>query len=205
MEIISLQEIMEMEQRFRTQFINSLPGVRGANLIGTISEDGITNLAIFNSVVHIGAHPPYMGLIMRPVHVPRGTYQNILATGVFTINHVHEGILAQSHQTSARYEISEFDATGLTPKYTNTHKAPYVAESKVSIGLRLVEDQLIRCNETRLLIGEVTEVILQEEYRSSSGTLQLEQAGSMGSGGLETYYSVKTAATIPYAKVPTSS
>lgn len=196
----SLADILQMEKQPRTNLINSLPGIRAANLIGTFSSSGETNLAIFNSVIHIGAHPPYMGFIMRPVTVPRGTYQNIKDTGYFTINQVNEKIYKQAHQTSARYEDSEFEATGLTPEFTSTLKAPYVKESKVKIGLRFVEEQHIKVNGTILMIGEIQEVILEENYLNESNIIQLQQAEAIGVNGLETYYKVERIAELPYAK-----
>lgn len=196
----SLEDILQMEKQPRTNLINSLPGIRAANLIGTCSSSGETNLAIFNSVIHIGAHPPYMGFIMRPVTVPRGTYQNIKDTGYFTINQVNEKIYKQAHQTSARYEDSEFEATGLTPEFTSTLKAPYVKESKVKIGLRFVEEQHIKVNGTILMIGEIQEIILEDNYLNESNIIQLQQAEAIGVNGLETYYKVEKIAELPYAK-----
>lgn len=196
----SLEDILRMEKQPRTNLINSLPSIRAANLIGTCSSSGETNLAIFNSVIHIGAHPPYMGFIMRPVTVPRGTYQNIKDTGYFTINQVNEKIYKQAHQTSARYEDSEFEATGLTPEFSSTLKAPYVKESKVKIGLRFVEEQYIKVNGTIMMIGEVQEVILEENYLNESNIIQLQQAEAIGVNGLETYYKVEKIAELPYAK-----
>lgn len=72
-----VQDIESMDKRYRTNFVNSLPGFKSANLIGTISHSGIPNLAIFSSVIHVGASPALMGMLFRPVSVPRHTYQNI--------------------------------------------------------------------------------------------------------------------------------
>lgn len=198
--VITLEHILAMEKQHRTNLINSLPGVRGANLIGTIGKDNVTNLAIFNSVMHIGAHPPLMGFIMRPVSVPRGTYQNIKDTGYFTINHVTESFYKQAHQTSARYETSEFEATGLTPFYSDTLPAPFVKESPVKIGLKFVEEHLITANQTLLMIGEVQEIHLEEGAFNENHILQLANTGSIGVNGLETYYRVEKIAELPYAK-----
>ncbi|MCU0422232.1 MAG: flavin reductase [Bacteroidia bacterium] len=198
--IISSIDILGMEKQMRTNLINSLPGIRQANLIATINKEGITNVAIFNSVVHIGAHPPYMGFIMRPVTVPRGTYKNIKETGFFTINHASENIFKQAHQTSARYDISEFTATGLTPEYISDFQAPFVAESDVQIGLKFVEEYHIKCNDTILMIGEIQLVRLDTSLLNESNILQLHQAESIGVGGLETYYSLSKLAELPYAK-----
>ena len=80
--LFNASDIANMEQRYRANFINALSGFKSANLIGTISKSGQHNLAIVSSVFHIGAHPPLMGMIMRPHTVPRDTLQNIKDTGV---------------------------------------------------------------------------------------------------------------------------
>lgn len=198
--VYTLADILAMEKQPRTNFINSLPGIRAANLIGTSNAAGETNLAIFNSLIHIGAHPPYMGFIQRPISVNRGTYQHIRETGYFTVNQVHEGIFQQAHQTSARYEGSEFDATGLTPFYSETMPAPYVKESMVKIGLKYVEEHLITINQTILVIGEIQEVILEENFLNQSMIVQLQETNAVGVNGLETYYRLEKIAELPYAK-----
>jgi flavin reductase (DIM6/NTAB) family NADH-FMN oxidoreductase RutF len=115
--IITKQNILDFEKLYRATLINSISGFKSANLIGTISSRGNTNLAIFNSVIHFGSNPSALGFLMRPVSVERHTYENIIDTGSFTINHINKEIYRQAHQTSARYEkeLSEFDACGLTP------------------------------------------------------------------------------------------
>jgi flavin reductase (DIM6/NTAB) family NADH-FMN oxidoreductase RutF len=200
MHIITKDDILQMEKQLRTNLINSLSGIQPANLIGTIDNDSQTNLAIFNSVMHIGAHPPLMGFILRPVTVPRGTYKNIHETGFFTINHVHQGIYMQAHQTAARYEKSEFDATALNPEYINHFKAPFVKESLVKIGLKFVEEHKITANNTLLMIGEVQQIILEGNYLSQNMLLQLHQSQSVGVCGLETYYALEKISELSYAK-----
>jgi len=104
---LSNAQIMDMEQRKRAQLINSTSGFRSVALIGTIDTKGQTNLAIFNSIVHIGSNPPLLGFIMRPDSVERHTLSNIMGTGYYTINHIHQKMYEQAHQTSARYPKSE--------------------------------------------------------------------------------------------------
>ena len=53
--IIDQEALKQYENRFRALLINSLAGIRQAVLIGTKSKDGYSNLAIFNSLIHIGA------------------------------------------------------------------------------------------------------------------------------------------------------
>lgn len=79
--ILTHDAILRLDTRQRAALINSLSGFKSLNLIGSISSSKITNLAIFNSVFHLGANPPLMGFIIRPDSVDRHTLQNILDTG----------------------------------------------------------------------------------------------------------------------------
>ena len=61
--IITKENILQFEKLYRTNLFNSLSGFKSANLIGTISKEGKTNLAIFSSVIHVGANPPFNWII----------------------------------------------------------------------------------------------------------------------------------------------
>ncbi|MFN5885982.1 MAG: flavin oxidoreductase, partial [Bacteroidota bacterium] len=98
------------------------------------------------------------------------------------------------------YAISEFEATGLTPEYTPAIKAPYVKESLVKIGLTLEEEIPVKANGTILIIGKVQEIILEQDLVNESNILQLGNSGSIGAGGLETYYRLSKIEELPYAK-----
>jgi len=74
---LSLADIMDMESMYRRNLMNTLPGPRGVHLLGTKGHNGVENLGVFSSVVHIGANPPMLGFIMRPLTVPRQTYHHI--------------------------------------------------------------------------------------------------------------------------------
>jgi flavin reductase (DIM6/NTAB) family NADH-FMN oxidoreductase RutF len=65
--------------------MNSLAGFRQAVLIGTRSVDEKTNLAIFNSLIHLGPNPALFGLMSRPDSVQRDILQNILETKEYTL------------------------------------------------------------------------------------------------------------------------
>jgi len=200
--IITEQNILEFDKLYRAAFVNSLAGFKSANLIGTISSEGKTNLAIFSSVIHVGANPPLMGLLMRPVSVERHTYANIKETGYFTINHINKEIYKKAHQSSARYEkdISEFDECKLTPQFTEAVKAPYVEESKIKIGLKFVEEQEIKSNGTIFMIGEIIEIILPDDIFIVDGYIDLEKAGTIAISGLDGYHETKRIARLSYAK-----
>jgi flavin reductase (DIM6/NTAB) family NADH-FMN oxidoreductase RutF len=199
---ITTENILTFEKLYRTNFINSVSGFKSANLIGTISREGKTNLAIFSSVIHVGANPPLMGFLMRPVSVERHTYNNIKETGYYTINHINKEIYKQAHQTSARYEkdISEFDACGLTAELSEIIKAHYVKESKIKIGLKFVEEQEIKFNGTIFIVGEIIEATLLDDVVSKDGYVDIEKAGTIAISGLDSYHDTKRIARLSYAK-----
>lgn len=199
---ITNENILTFEKHYRTNLVNSLTGFKSANLIGTISKEGKTNLAIFSSVIHVGANPPAIGFLMRPVSVERHTYTNIKETNYFTINHINKDIFKKAHQTSARYDkdISEFDECGLTPEYSETIKAPYVKESTIKIGLKFVEEQEIKFNGTIFIVGEILEVILPDDAVGGDGFVDIEKAGTVAISGLDGYHETKRIARLSYAK-----
>lgn len=194
--------ITALEKHTRTHFINSLSGFKSANLIGTQDSQGNTNLSIVSSVIHLGAHPPLIGMIIRPHSVPRHTLENILATGVYTINHVNSAIYQQAHQTSARYDKneSEFAATGLTPEYLNEFSAPFVQQSRLKYAVKYIEHQHLAVNGTELVIGEIMDVYLDEAALQSDGFLDLQAIDTVAISGLDSYHSTNKLMRLPYAK-----
>ena len=123
---LSRTEIDDMDHLFKINLMNSISGYKSANLVSTKSEEGITNVAIFSSVVHYGSSPAILGFVLRPTSVARNTYDNIKQTGFYTINAVNENMIEEAHHTSAKYpsEISEFDKTNLSSVYKNNFYAP---------------------------------------------------------------------------------
>lgn len=201
--IIKTHEVNSWSHSYRLKFINSLSGYKGAHLIGSKGKNGITNLAIFNSIIHISSEPARLGFIMRPLSVRRDTYINILNTEYFTINHVHKSFIEQAHFTSIKLESteSEFTLCNLKEQYISDFHAPFVAESNIKIGLKLVEDILIENSECRLIVGEVLLVDTKEEYIEKDGQLDLEKSNNVCVTGLNQYSSVKKLINIPYARI----
>ncbi|WP_291721164.1 flavin reductase family protein [Bernardetia sp.] len=199
---IQKNEILAMESRFRANFINSISGFKSVGLIGSISKENKTNLAIFSQVFHLGANPALMGFIVRPDISPRHTLENIEAQKYFTFNHIKEEFFKKAHQTAARYskEVSEFEATGLTPHFENDFVAPYVKESEFRIGLKLEERHDLSINNTIFLIASVQEVILNEEIIEKDGYLDIEKAGTITTSCLDSYHTTTRLERLPYAK-----
>lgn len=195
-------DLTNLPKRYRTNLINSLSGFKSVNLVGSISADGVANLSVVSSVIHLGANPALMGFIMRPISATRDTYNNILTTGSYTFNHITADFYEKAHQSSARYlpEESEFKEVGLTPFFSDKLVAPYVQESTIKIGLIFRDKKEIELNGTILMIGEVLEIIVPEEIIAQDGWLDLEAAGTITCCGLDSYHATRQLNRLPYAK-----
>jgi flavin reductase (DIM6/NTAB) family NADH-FMN oxidoreductase RutF len=195
-------EIEQLEQRYRTTFINSLAGFRQAVLVGTQSASGAENLAIFNSLIHLGANPALFGLISRPDSVPRDTLQNILDTKAYTLNFVAADLYEKAHQTSARYAngVSEFVQVGLHSSRLAGYAAPFVQEAVVKIAMRFEQHIPIALNGTVMIIGSVELVEINNDIVGSDGYVDLAAAEVLVSQGLDAYFVAQGIGRLPYAK-----
>jgi len=196
------QDILEWDRILRLKIINSVTGIKPANLIGTVGKNGVTNLAIFSSVVHLGSRPALLGLIARPRTEDVGhTLENITQLGCYTINHIHPEHTQQAHYTSAKFSpsVSEFEACSFTEEYINDFKAPYVQESQFKIGMTFLQT-IDLPNGTSLVIGEIEHLILPD-IDLNDGDLDLEKNNSVGISGLNSYYELRKIAQHPFARV----
>jgi flavin reductase (DIM6/NTAB) family NADH-FMN oxidoreductase RutF len=203
--ILKKEDISQLEQRFRTAFVNSLAGFRQAVLVGTKSSDGKSNLAIFNSLIHLGANPALFGLMSRPDSVQRDTLQNILDTKEYTLNYIQASLYKKAHQTSARYDkgISEFEKVGFQEKYDPSCYAPFVDEAIVKIAMKYEQSIPITLNGTVLIIGSVMHVELDASLVGTDGYVALSDAEVLISQGLDAYFVPKSIGRLPYAKPTT--
>lgn len=196
-------DINQMDKIFRLNLINSCTGFKSANLLGTKSTDGLPNVAVFSSITHLGSNPPLIGFVLRPTTVPRDTYKNIKETGVFTVNHIHEGIIGDAHHTSAKYpaEISEFSQTTLQEEYLGDFHAPYVKDAKIRLGCRFLNEYEIKENDTLLLVSEIEHVyIADQDIQQADGWLKLQNAKTVTINGLDGYAKTTLMNRYPYAR-----
>lgn len=193
--------ISQLEKGYRRSLINSLVGFKSLHLLGTASTDGITNLCIISSAFHLGADPPLLGLVIRPERDHNDTLTNIKTTGHYTLNNVLPQWYMQAHQTSASYPSgeSEFDACGFKKLYVNGFKAPFVAQSTVRIGLELREMIDMEINGTTIVIGEVVQIVTDNEMIAEDGTVDHSKAETMTVAGLDSYYLPQLVGRLAYA------
>jgi flavin reductase (DIM6/NTAB) family NADH-FMN oxidoreductase RutF len=180
-------EFSTWERFYRANVLSSLSGYKPAMLVGTTNSEGMDNLALFQNLVHLGANPALIGLINRPEAATPHTLHNIKDTGCFTLNSIPKHLIAQAHQTSAKYADNEFDAVGIQPERHAGFMAPFVAESPVKTGLRLVEIIPIKHNNTYLIIGQVECFFIQEKMLTADGYIHLQHGELVCTTGLDGY------------------
>ncbi|GAA6172576.1 flavin reductase [Colwellia sp. KU-HH00111] len=206
---IEQNDLNIMPLRYRAHLVNSLSGFKSANLIGTISNEGQANLAIFSSVVHLGASPALVGFISRPNTTERHTLENIEQTQQYTINQVSDYFWQAAHQTSARYNKNEceFEKTGLSKTYTDGIKAPFVMESQLKYALKLREIVPLSINNTIMVIGEITDIFCVDSAINDDGYIDIESLNTVAISGLDSYHVSQRLSRLSYAKpnqLPTS-
>ncbi|MBC6425876.1 MAG: flavin reductase [Ekhidna sp.] len=200
---LTKEDIQNMERRKRLNIINSITGIKPANLIGSVSNEGRTNIAIFSSVVHLGSDPALLGFITRPTgKVPRHTYENLKETGFYTINQVPAGIIKNAHYTSAKLDrkVSEFKRMNLKEEYLSNFKAPFLKESRLKIGMKFEQEIPIALNGTILIIGTVELLQIDDEAINEKGYIDLQKLDAAGISGLNSYYSLTFLESFPYVR-----
>jgi len=189
MAFFNFEDIQNLEKIFKINLINSCSGFKSANLLGSVSEEGVSNVAVFSSVTHLGSKPPTLGFILRPTTVPRDTYKNIKDLGVFTINHIHQDIIEDAHHTSAKYpkEVSEFDMTGLEEEFKGNFKAPFVKGAPVQMSMKFVEEVYVPSNDVMLIVSQIQELYIDDALLQEDGLINLSKGNVAAINGLDTY------------------
>jgi flavin reductase (DIM6/NTAB) family NADH-FMN oxidoreductase RutF len=134
--------------------------------IGSISADGIPNLAPFSFFNCVSGAPPMF--VFAPGRGGRkDTLANVRAVGEFTINIVTVDVAEAMYATSATHppEVDEFDAAGLTAVPSVSIRPPMVGESRANI--ECVVTQIVDIGHPQhgnaLVIGEATEIHVDAE------------------------------------------
>ena len=208
----NIREIEQLDRVKRINLINSVVGIRPINLIATQSKEGIDNLAIFSSLIHLGSSPAILGFISRPSK-PKGktirkirnrdTLNNIRENPFWTVNSIHEDFLKQAHFTSAKIpkDESEFDTCKIEKQELNNFPIPFVKKSKIKIAMHLKEILPIETNGTFLIVGEVMQLMVTDKDAiDKNGILKNEKLNLLGTIGCSSYYRCQKIKDYPFIR-----
>ena len=185
-------QISNLDRTFKINLINSITGLKPANLIGT-TDKNIDNVAIFSSVLHLGSSPALIGFMIRPQYKRKtDTYLNLLENPYFTINSIEREYIDKAHKSSGKYskDISEFDELNIEKVYIDNYKAPFVKDSLIKIGLHKVEEIKL-LNRCRLIVGKVELLVINNNILESDGNIDFSKSTTTCISGCQNYYNVK--------------
>lgn len=202
MQHFNTNDIEGFSKLYRLNLINSITGYKSANLIGTRSNSGEENVAIFSSITHLGSNPALLHFTLRPNTVPRDTYKNIKENMVFTVNHISLAQIEQAHHTSAKYDenISEFDQTSLEPEYKMDWHAPFVKGAPIALGCRYLNEYDIKENGCVLIIAAIEHIFVEDKLLQKDGWVKLESGEVVAINGLDGYALPQLQKRMEYAR-----
>lgn len=179
-----------MDKIEKINLINSCTGYKSANLITTKSIEGNTNIAIFNSVTHLGNSPSLIGFLVRPTNALNDTYKNIMETGYFTVNHITIDMITDVHHTATNFDLglSEFDKTNLEEEYKNDFNIPFIKGSPVQLYCKFVNEYVIKENETIHIIASIEHIFFDKTLERKDGGLQLDKVNLVILNGGNGYF-----------------
>lgn len=165
---------------------NAIVGPRPIGWIGSLSADGVPNLAPYSFFNAFNYVPPIVGFSSTSL---KDSVRNIEATREFTWNLVTRPLAERMNATSAAVgpDVDEFALAGLAPAPSRLVAAPRVAESPVSFECRCT--QLIQLQrhdgntvEAWLVLGEVVGVHIDRALLKD-GIYDTANAGHVLRGG----------------------
>ena len=138
-------------------------------LVGSLDENGISNLAPFSFFNAFGANPPIIGFspaLSGRTGLPKDTLLNIKETEEFTVSIVNSSIVEQISLSSCEFDknIDEFVKTGLT-KYKSENIGAYgVQESNFIMECKLHDIISLggKPGSGNLILGEVLQFHINE-------------------------------------------
>ncbi|PWK10338.1 flavin reductase family protein [Tumebacillus permanentifrigoris] len=157
------------------KYLNGAILPRPIAFVSSVDEAGILNLAPFSFFTAVAANPLTICFsVMRrgTDGAKKDTLRNIEATREFVVNIVSEAIGEQMNITATEFpaEISEFDASGLTPIPSTVVRAPRVAESLVNFECKLHQIVEVGGEErgaSSLVIGEVVQIHVDDSIHEN--------------------------------------
>ena len=202
MDFFSSESLDSLDKIYRINLVNSITGYKSANLLGTISNEGIENVAIFSSITHLGSQPALLSFFVRPNVVPRNTYKNIKEKKIFTVNHISKEKIDDAHHTSAKYgeDISEFDKTNLQSEYKKNWEAPFVKDSAVQLGCKYLNEYYLKENGCSMIVASIEIIFIREGLLDNDGWVELSKANIVTVNGLDGYALPKTIKRLKYAR-----
>lgn len=196
----------DLEPRLRYRLLISAVAPRPIAWVSSRSADGALNLAPFSFFQAVSGVPPLIVVsISRRAGAPKDTLQNIHETGEFVVNIVTEELAERMNLTSGDWPraTSEFDLAGLTPAPSEAVSAPRVAESPVSMEVKLKQLVPLEDSNYTLAVGEVVRWHVAEGCLAPDGLVDIARVRPIARLARDEYTKFGEVFEMVRPKVPT--
>jgi len=194
--------VAALESVFRRNLLNTLSGPKPAWVMGTNNPDGTANFGLFSNVVHVGANPPAIGILFRPLTVPRHSFENVFRLGAASFNLVTQDNVGAAHQLSASYPAdgTELLESGVQWENDESTGLPVLKDSPVRLILEPEERHEIALNETVFVVFRIRSFEITSMLIGEDGMVDMSNAQAVSCLGLDAYLSVAPLKRFWYAK-----
>jgi flavin reductase (DIM6/NTAB) family NADH-FMN oxidoreductase RutF len=147
-----------LDRRQRHQLLLSTVAPRPIAWVSTRGLDGSYNLAPFSYFQALCSTPPYLMIsVGKREGSPKDTLRNIQDTSEYVVNLVPESLAEPMNLSAGEYDahVDEFALGKLTPVVGEAVAAPRVAESPVSMEVKLHQLIPLPGSDYTAVIGEV--------------------------------------------------
>lgn len=173
---------------------NAIVGPRPIGWIGSLSADGVPNLAPYSFFNAFNYVPPIVGFASVG---RKDSLNNIEATGDFTWNLVTRELAQAMNESCAMVgpEVNEFERAGLEPAPSRVINAPRVAASPVSFECKTTQIVQLQTQSgdsvpTWVVFGEVVGVHLAEGTLENGIYDPARMRTILRAGGPASYYEI---------------
>ncbi len=161
--------------------------------VSTIGLDGTLNLAPFSFFNAVGGNPPTVVIsVGQRQGDPKDTFRNIRDTGEFVVNIVTEELAAAMNESAGEwaYHVDEFERAQVTPALSIEVKPPRVAESPISMEVKMT--QIIPVDDTHytLILGRVVRFHIREELLRPNGLIDADKLRPLARLGGDEYATI---------------
>lgn len=206
MKAISKEAISQMDKIEKLNLINSSTGYKPTYFIATKSIEGNINIALFNNLTVLSHSPSLIGFIIHPSDAAPDSYQNIMETGYFTINHITADMITDTHTTLFVDDSDERDTledykTFLEIEYKEEVNFPFVKRSPVQLYCKFVNEYIIKENKIIHIIASIEHIFFDQTLEHKEGWIQLDKGNMVSTNGIDSYFLSQLINRIPSEKL----
>lgn len=177
-----IYDISQITHRQVYHLLIGLVAPRPIALITSMDAAGNLNAAPFSAYNYLGTDPPVVAIGVgnrtgpdAPIIIGKDTAQNIRNTGEFVVNVVNEDIAQQMNICAVDFPpgVNELEMAGLTTTPSTLVKVPRIAEAPAALECK--EFQTIEIGRSRIILGQVIAVYVNDDYIDQENTYVLSK------------------------------